>query len=147
MDILLIILSGFVATSLMTMFSYIVAEVKKSQFREPQLLNILITLAPLIHIKVSIRNILGWIIHYIIGWIFVVCFDFIWRYSGVDPSLASGAYLGFIAGIIGVSGWKIFFILSPNPPGIEFKNFYLQLIVAHIIFGLGAALIIYFMVT
>lgn len=144
MEVIVITVSGLVATTLMTGFSYLIAAVKKSQFREPELLNILITRSPILPVRVPDRHLLGWAIHYTIGWIFVLVFDYIWRSSLLNPTLASGCLLGFIAGIIGILGWQLFFTLSPDPPRIPLKNFYLQLLVAHVIFGLGAALVYVF---
>lgn len=145
MDILEIFCSGIVATTLMTSFSYIVAAVRKSQFREPELLNILLCRSKNYPKYPGRNNFIGWVIHYLIGWIFVFVMALLFTYTKQEPILEVGAYLGFIAGIIGISGWRIFFYLSNDPPEIEFDLFYFQLIIAHIIFGIGAALVfIYF---
>lgn len=141
MEVLLIVVSGFIATSLMTLFSYLISNIKGRQFREPELLNILISRSTLFPWKIKKDSWVGWAIHYSIGWFFVICFYLIWKYTKMEPSVATGALFGFLAGIIGISGWKIFFLLHHDPPEIDFKNFYIQLIVAHIIFGLGAVLV------
>lgn len=139
MNLLLIFLGGLIATSLMTLFSYIWSGIYASKFKEPQLLNLLIQSSTTLKLNPGKRNVTGWIIHYIIGWFFVLCFDIIWRNTSLEPSFGNGALLGAIAGLIGISGWKIFFKLNANPPDIKFGEFYFQLFIAHIIFGLGAA--------
>ncbi|UJH89903.1 hypothetical protein LZ575_12990 [Antarcticibacterium sp. 1MA-6-2] len=135
-----IFLSAIITTSLMTLFSYIVSAFSHSQFREPQLLNELINRSTALAFKPGQKNLSGWIIHYSIGLLFVVIFRMIWNFTIIEPTYLSGASLGFIFGFIGITGWKIMFSLSPNPPEIKFKSFYLQLIAAHIIFGIGATL-------
>lgn len=136
-----ILTGGIIATSLMTLFSYLAARIMSRQFREPQLLNILIKRSSKIPLSPGKKSPAGWIIHYSIGWLFVFLFDLIWKFTELEPSLLSGALLGFIFGFIGISGWKIMFYLNPDPPELDFRKFYFQLIIAHIIFGLGASLV------
>lgn len=140
MEFKLIFLSGLIATSLMTLFSYLVSNITKHQFREPQLLNILLQRSPAVPLKPGLKNITGWIIHYSIGWLFVTIMAFLWERTFIEPSTISGAILGLFFGFIGIAGWKVFFYLSPKPPEIKFDKFYFQLIIAHIIFGIGAVL-------
>lgn len=125
----------------MTFFSYCVSYFRQSQFREPQLLNLLIDTSTAIPFSPGKRNFIGWIIHFTVGWIYIIVFDLIWRKTALEPTLWSGAFLGFIAGFVGISGWKIFFKLNPDPPKTEFKTFYLQLLVAHVIFGIGSVIL------
>ena len=139
MPLYLILLSGFAATSTMTAFSYLVANMKKSQFREPELLNILISRSRSTSLKISKNHFAGWLIHYSIGFVFVGIFHLLWKYTELPVSLWSGAGLGFVAGIFGIGGWIAFFKTNSNPPEIEFKDFYIQLLVAHVIFGITAA--------
>lgn len=140
MHLILILFSGFCATSLMTAFSYFIATWKKSQFREPELLNILISRAGLTALKISKKSALGWVIHYTIGYFFVVIFYLIWKNIDWSPTLISGAVFGLAAGLVGLTGWIIFFKISPDPPKIDYSGFYFQIVVAHIIFGVGAAI-------
>lgn len=135
-----ILLSGFIATSLMTIFSYIVSAAADSQFREPQLLNHLIKSSATLPFKPGKKNLTGWVIHYSIGYLFAIIFYFIWTTTTLEPSLLTGAILGLVAGIIGMTGWKIFFTINQAPPKINYKGFYLQIVPAHVIFGIGAAL-------
>lgn len=81
----------------------------------------------------------GWVLHYVIGFIFVIGFHFFWKVTSVTPSLLSGSLLGLLCGFMGIAGWHLVFLLHPKPPSINLKEYYLHLIVAHILFGLGAA--------
>lgn len=140
MEFNIIFVSGLIATSLMTLFSYLAAKLTSHQFREPQLLNVLLQRSPAIWFNPKTTGITGWLIHYSIGFLFAVILAIIWKRTFIDPSLTSGALLGFLLGFIGIAGWKLFFYLSPEPPDIKFQKFYFQLIIAHIIFGIGAVL-------
>lgn len=141
MNLFLIFLSGLIATSLMTLFSYIWSGIGGNKFKEPQLLNQLIQRSATIRLNPGKSNVTGWIIHYTIGWFFVLCFHLIWSYTILEPSLGNGAILGAIAGVVGITGWKTFFYLNADPPEIEFRKFYFHLMLAHIIFGLGAVIV------
>ena len=139
MHLIPILIAGFAATSLMTAFSYLMANLKKSQFREPELLNMLLSRARSTSLKLPKNHPTGWVIHYTIGWLFVLIFHLLWQYTKLEVSLSSGGGLGFVAGIFGIGGWIVFFKLNAYPPQINFKDFYIQLWVAHVIFGLTAA--------
>ncbi|PKD17013.1 hypothetical protein APR41_06135 [Salegentibacter salinarum] len=141
MEVFIILISGLVATTSMTLFSYLVSNFKSKQFREPELLNSLISRSEIIELRPSKNHFLGWVIHYLIGWFFVVVFSLIWEYTQFSTNIISGAVLGLAAGIIGIFGWKTMFKLNQNPPEIDFSQFYIQLIIAHILFGLSAAIV------
>tara|TARA_R100001369_G_scaffold29172_4_gene52725 strand:- start:215882 stop:216322 length:441 start_codon:yes stop_codon:yes gene_type:complete len=142
MEIIRLIVAGAIATSIMTAFSYILSNLLNKQFREPELLNIVLSRSDFFRLELSKNSSAGWILHYLIGWIFVVVFEIIWKLEFIPISISSGAILGLAAGIIGVLGWKLFFYLSKNPPETNWDiEYYLQLIVAHIIFGVSAAVV------
>ena len=131
---------AFVATSLMTLFSYIFSAIRKKQFREPELLNDLLKRMNIIagsHFK---NHPAGWIIHYAVGWVFVFSYYLLFQYSKVNPTLWVYIALGFICGIVGIAGWKLTFTIHPDPPDIHFSEFYVHLLAAHIVFGIGAFL-------
>ncbi len=138
MPILKILSGTVIGTSLMTLFSYYISHKLNREFKEPVLLNKMISRSPL---AISKKNnpAPGWILHYSIGTVFVVGYHFIWRRKKLNPTLKNSTFLGFISGFIGISGWHILFIIHPKPPSIHLKNYYLQLLAAHIVFGWGAA--------
>lgn len=133
-----ILFGTLTGTSLMTLISYYLSRKANRNFREPDLLNQLIfNFKPFGFIKKPVFP--GWILHYAVGLIFVIGFHFFWKVTSITPSLLSGSLLGLICGFIGVAGWHLVFLLHPNPPSIELKEYYIHLIVVHIFFGLGAA--------
>lgn len=136
MVILIILLATWVATSLMTAFSYMVSAAFKELYKEPVLLQYLMTR---FNIKLSnaVKAVAGWIIHYMIGLIFVIAYYVLWRLGVYELTWISGLLYGCMIGIIGIGGWVIMFILSNYMPTIDFKGYYLQLFFAHIIFALS----------
>lgn len=137
--ILQIILGALVGTSLMTAFSFRVSRKKDKQFREPQLINELISRAQ-ISINPLKTSPLGWFCHYLTGLIFTIGYYFFWELTTIDPSLLSGIILGAVNGVIGISIWITAFAISSNPPDIHLKDYYGHLMIAHLIFGFGVAL-------
>lgn len=129
-----IIFAAITGTSLMTLFSYFLANATGKQFREPVLLSKLIQPSK----GEEVPKVAGWLLHYGVGIIFVISYHFVWFLEIIDTTLLSGSILGFFSGLVAVAGWWGMFYLYPNPPSIDFKWYYVQLIVAHIIFGIGA---------
>lgn len=138
MEIFKILVAGIVATSLMSGFSYGVSILLSSQFREPQLLNILINRSRIFKTEISRTSKIGWGIHYLIGWVFILIYDVIWRNTQFEPTLTPGIIFGFMTGIVGVVGWRVLLALHKDPPPIKWMEYYLQIIVAHVIFWMGA---------
>ena len=138
MNLLRIILAGAIGTTFMTLYSYGVANKEQRQYREPELLNKLVDRTPVILPKTTKKHFTGWLMHYAVGYAFSVVYDYIWRRTPVSPTVKNSLIMGAISGIIGILGWKACFSVHPNPPKTNYKGFYMQLMVAHIIFGLFA---------
>lgn len=136
--ILKILLGAIIGTSLMTIFSYIVAEVSEKEFKEPVLLNHLITQSSKLGIAANSMKFLGWILHYGMGLCFLVIYYLLWKYTFLEPTFLYGAMLGFISGLVGITIWKWIFSTHSNPPQINMKEYLLHLLIAHIVFGIGA---------
>lgn len=135
--ILQILISSIAATSAMTLFSYAVSASARELYKEPVLLSYILGH---LHLEVSpnIKNILAWILHYIIGLGFVIAYHFLWTYNILELTWPIGILLGAISGIIGIITWFILFKMIPQKPTIDFKGYYLQLFGAHLIFGFTA---------
>lgn len=134
-----IILGGFIGTSLMTAFSYYLSNILDRQFKEPKLLYKLLKRSVLFKEK-RVPPVSGWLIHYSVGIILIMVYHLVWSFTSLEPSLLTGGILGFFSGIVGIGGWSFVFHMHSNPPSVDLKKFYLQLSVAHVIFGIfGAA--------
>lgn len=135
--------TSLAATLAMTAFSYGFSYMVKGNYKEPQLLNYLLAKIP--STKKSFfksGDIIGWLIHFITGFLFVVLFAIISFHYSIKPTAGVGLIYGFIIGLIGVIIWSILFKLHPSPPKTNRVLFFTQLIIAHIIFGLVMALIL-----
>ncbi|MEO7976035.1 hypothetical protein [Flavobacterium sp.] len=137
-DILLqIVISSIAATSLMTLFSYVVSASARELYKEPVLLTYILTFLG-IEAAMPVKIILAWLLHYLIGLAFVVAYHYLWVYDVLEMSCPVAFLLGSISGIIGILGWIVMFTLSSKKPNIDFQGYYLQLFVAHVIFGIAA---------
>ena len=123
----------------MTMFSYIISRKQREQFREPVLLSILIKRL-ISDKKYPKLNAHGWLVHYTVGTTFCTLYDYVWRRSNLNPTLANGAIIGALTGVVGITGWHLTFQLHPDPPKINLQKYYGHLLVAHVVFGMFAAL-------
>jgi len=140
MVIATIILGTLIATSLMTAFSYLVSEAFKELYKEPVLLQYLITRFKF-KLSDEAKSVAGWVIHYTIGLFFVIGFYCFWRMGVIDFSWISALIYGCIIGIIGIVGWLIMFNLTRYKPSIDFKGYFIQLFIAHIIFAIACRIV------
>lgn len=135
MNVFRIGLAALCGTTLMTAFSYIVSSVRGKQFREPELLNGLVARAGLTDFSPSKEHAAGWLMHYQVGLMFSIIYDLIWRKTNVSPSPKNSLIMGAVSGIFGIMVWNLIFKLHPDPPKTKLKEFNLQLLIAHLIFG------------
>lgn len=136
----LVLIASLVATTVMTLFSYIVAHLKKTNFKEPELLNELWNNSQL-PIYPSKESVVGWVCHYMMGIFFGLIFFVIFTYTSLDFSILNYILFGIAAGIMGILGWQFLFWINPNPPDIQINHFFIHLIIAHMIFGVVIGLI------
>ena len=130
---------GATATTFMTLYSYILSEIKDEHFREPEILGQLLRrLIPLI--KKKYTRAAGWQAHYLVGILFAAVYIYLWSKKGITPTVKNGLLFGGISGLIAMGVWKSVMKMHPNPPLLHFKKFYMQLLPAHIVFGLAATL-------
>lgn len=137
MDIVKILVSALAATITMTGFSYLISAAYKKLFKEPVLLNKILERLG-IDVQDGPKKAAGYILHYLIGVLFVIGYDLLWRYTTLDPTWFCGIIFGIFSGIIGIGGWMTIFRLPDMPPRVHFKEYYIQLFIAHIIFALTA---------
>ena len=139
-------LGTLAATTLMTIFSYVIGRLRNRQFTEPVLLNHMLFRFRILREDQVEKNIAGWIIHYFIGLLFLIIYHVIWSESRIDPTLQTGFILGCFSGIVGILGWSVMFRIRSAPPNIKVSEYFAQLFVAHIIFALTAT-VLYRLVT
>lgn len=142
--VLIILVSAFTGTTLMTLFSYFLTYILKTQFKEPVLLYKLLEKSAWIE-EESINVPVGWLLHYAAGIGFVIFYYLLWSFTALKISFFNGGLLGLASGFFGVGVWWIIFRIHQNPPSINLKDYFIHLIAVHIIFGLGATTCYYFL--
>lgn len=134
-----ILIASIAGTSAMTLFSYIISTSFRELYKEPVLLTYILSKLNL-DLSIKTKAVLAWLLHYIIGLIFVVAYHILWFYNILDLSFVSALLLGAVSGIIGIIGWMFMFKITDHKPRIDFKGYYIQLFFAHIIFAITATL-------
>jgi len=135
-----VLLKGAAATSMMTIFSYIVSEQKGKNFKEPQLLAALIRgELPKADEKFVLPA--GWAAHFGAGFSFSVFCQYIFDNTKISKTAATAMALGTFGGLTGIEIWKISFRHNQNPPKTDFENFYRHVFIAHLIFALSFTLL------
>ncbi len=122
-----------IATSGMTFFSYLLSVKHKEKFLEPLALNQLIYHK---NKEKKAHHLMGYLVHYLVGLFFSFFYFVFFSKSIIKLKWLNFSMLGFINGLIGASGWYFSLQIHGNPPKIKLKKYLLQLIGAHIIFGL-----------
>jgi hypothetical protein len=134
-----IFLAAAAGTAAMTLFSYFVSREKNKEFREPRLLGKMVyRLIPAI--KKQDAEVAGWVLHYGTGLLFSKGYKVLLDHTKLESNAPEGILLGVAAGVLAVIIWKSTFSLHPDPPEIDFKDFYKHLMLAHIVFTTGALL-------
>ena len=123
----------------MTAFSYLVSELDGENFSEPERLSQLAKrLVPLLSKEEKLT--IGWGAHYMVGLLFALAYVELWTKGKIKPTLGQTLLLGGVSGILAVAIWKTTFKMHPLPPMLSFNKYYLQLVPAHVVFALFAAL-------
>ncbi|WP_235830921.1 hypothetical protein [Flavobacterium ustbae] len=125
------------ATSAMTWFSYAMSKSFRELYKEPVLLSFALQKTN-ISLSKKVQNTWAWLIHYIIGFLFVMGYHIVWVKDILPISPLSALILGAISGVIGILSWIVIFKMTNHQPPIDFKGYYIQLFFAHIIFGVVA---------
>ncbi|SHI73260.1 hypothetical protein SAMN04488096_10426 [Mesonia phycicola] len=133
--IVILLFTSVIATLCMSAFSYLYSNIINQNFKEPQLLNILIQRLSLVNFTKQIF--IGWLLHLFTGVIFMVGLYFLWQ-NYIVPNWFNTLLLGVVLGLIGALIWKITFSLHPNPPNINLSHYIIHLILAHVVFSYSA---------
>ncbi|WP_345104710.1 hypothetical protein [Mucilaginibacter panaciglaebae] len=134
-----VLVAGITGTTFMTAFSYLVSELDGENFSEPERLGQLAKrLLPLLNKEEKLTT--GWTAHYMVGMLFALAYVELWTRGKIKPTLGQTLLLGGVSGILAVAIWKTTFKMHPLPPMLSFNKYYLQLVPAHVVFALFAAL-------
>jgi len=136
--ILALALGTIAATTTMTIFSYAVSRLTNRQFTEPVLLNRFLCGFGILKEYQLEKNIAGWIIHYVVGLLFLMMYYIIWSKTRFDATYQTALILGPLSGLAGIVGWSILFRIQSVPANIKVSEYFTQLFVAHVIFTFTA---------
>ncbi len=134
------IVLGLLGTALMTFFMYLISYLTKREVKVVKILGTMVTFQTTAEKKLSDTTsaiFIGIISHYSVGVFFAFPYILLLHYNSILPTLTYSLLYGLLAGIVAMILWKTFFIIHPNPPVIPLKTYLLDLLIAHIIFGLG----------
>jgi hypothetical protein len=121
----------------MTLFSAIVSKFTKYDFAEHKVLAKLLK-RRIIEEKTS--NILGWKGHLLAGVGFAYLNKGLLAKKMIKPEVKPATAVGLMEGLIGIMIWKTAFKLHPNPPKIDLNKFFVQLLLAHVVYALVSIL-------
>lgn len=133
-----ILTAGTTGTAVMTLFSVLLSKAAKKNYTEPVILGQLINRVTPLDIKTA--DLTGWGAHWAMGLAFTAFYEKYLNLKKTNPSLANTLLFGTISGLTGIVVWHSTFKAHPNPPGVDVANFYKQLLIAHVVFGVGVAL-------
>lgn len=138
MSLITFILAWIIAVVVMTLFSAIWSMVSGHVFREPALLSKLMQDHP--DINASERNtyIWGWIIHFVLGIVFLIFYEVLWRLTDVPRTFLWSLAFGSVLGVLGVVGWKMMFKMVNFTSQFNYKQYYIHIFLAHIVFSATA---------
>jgi hypothetical protein len=132
-----ILVGTLAGTSALTSASYKLSELRNKQFREPELINSFLKKKLGLSIPKDHPN--GWIIHFIIGGLFLAAYDKVWSVDGVNKSVKTDLLFGTVTGLIGVAAWKLISKFEPKIKALKKDEYYVQLFISHIIFSLASS--------
>ncbi len=131
--------AAILGTTAMTAFSYLFSYLSKDNTKEPTLLGKMIRrLFPGISRKHSRTS--GWIVHYAVGVLFAELYSRVWEQRTPRETIKTGLIFGGLSGIAAILIWKFTMETHPFSPRIDFTTFALNLLLAHVVFGLFAAI-------
>jgi hypothetical protein len=132
--------AGVAGTALMTLFSEAISTAKRHNYNEAKLLGKLLDRVTPLNARQS--EVGGWIGHFAVGIAFAGIYAAGLETTKSRPNALNGLSYGALSGLAGAIIWHSTFKAHPNPPGVDFKNYYKQLVLAHVVFGLTAAAVL-----
>lgn len=130
MNLVKIAAAAFSATNIMTSFSYIISACFKKLFREPVIMDFILRRLG-IKLKGRWNKAAGWFAHYLIGFIMVLFYTLLWRYTDIDFGFISGIVFGMASGLIGIAIWRKIYLTIHRD--VSSRYYYIELFAAHII--------------
>jgi hypothetical protein len=134
-----IALAGILGTLAMTIFVELVCYL----FKKPY--HVVRVLSRMLHFSSHVESKPKWVLlyctalvlHYGIGILFSYAFYLLIKYGFMEPDLLHTIIFGSLAGLIGISGWRLFFAIHPNPLRLNLTQYLFVIWLGHLIFAIG----------
>ncbi len=127
------------ATAIMTAFSYMASFLGNKNFREPELINLILDNLKFFPFNIKKKSVLGWVLHFLIGFIFTLLGFSILALTELVPDATFGISFGAIAGVFAMIVWSIGFKITKRILSYSRSIFNFQIFIAHVLFGLSMA--------
>ena len=119
---------SLLSTTAMSLFSLLLGKILGKPMLEPYWLN-----AVVLH-KKTVKHALGWVFHYAAGLVFL------YLLIGLEPWFTQLPALnrlctGLLEGILGIVMWQLLFWLTHKPENLPLYTYYINLLLAHIVFA------------
>ena len=129
-----ILIVSIAATSAMTLFSYAISARYRENYKEPvPLSNLLVQVK--FDLSVISKKIIGWLLHFGIGFFFVLVYHLLWLYDIIDLSAINAFLLGIVSGIIGVLSWAVMLKIAKYSFSINFKGYIISRCLFRVLFS------------
>lgn len=133
-----VLLPALKGTASMTLFSYLLSDLCKKNFKEPVLLGLLLRkrrkgIAENAALPIK-HHLAGWLLHYIAGLAWTVLVHALDSRRGEPPGRFLTGIYGIGCGLVSIGVWNRLLNAHPDPPRIDRAAFYMQLLPAHLIF-------------
>lgn len=123
---------GTTGTSLMTLFSYSASVILRQNLNVPVLLSAWIQhRLPQNNKRFALP--MGWAGHFVLGNAWYIIYQYMMHKTKIKPHTVNGLLFGVLSGGIAIVSWRMLFKMDPKPPKINYKLFYLQLFMAHVV--------------
>lgn len=135
------IISGFTAVIAMTIFSATWNLFTQFEFREPSLMAKIFRKNYSDSISNSSKLLTAWLIHIVIGFIFLGLYELFWYVFNFDRTCTWAVLFGLFSGLLGVLGWHLMFKTFDYKSEFTYSHYYFHLVLAHIVFSCTAVYI------
>lgn len=135
-----IILEGIAGTAFMTAVMYTLAYFAGDQFKVVKVLGTMLTFQTTEDRWLSNATsaiVVGVIAHYLVGIGFAFVYQWLWSDNLVGATMLNATWMGFLNGVVGAVGWRIFFFIHSKPPRIALPLYLTAIAIGHIFFAYG----------
>jgi hypothetical protein len=136
-----ILVCGFFATTMMTLFVLLVHKISANQLNVIRILGTMLTHTTTYDRSTSSRPVsvaTGLVSHYAVGYFFTAFYVIAWQHKWLGYTTVDCALIGFITGLFGILVWRIYFAIHRFAPAVRLSVYLPTILIAHVVFGVSA---------